>query len=99
MDEQSRGHDESIEPGEIVYDSDLQPVGRVSGLTDDGFEAEVVNVDGNELEELPGKAFGEGYLMWRCVECGEMDELDDGMPESCPNCGAPQEAITAVEED
>ena len=36
----------------------------------------------------PGSEFGEGYIMWRCEECGEMGELDDGLPEECPNCGS-----------
>jgi rubrerythrin len=99
MDDQSRVHDESIEPGALVYDSNRRPVGRVSGLTEEGFEAETVELDGSEVEELPGQEFGEGYLMWRCTECGEMDELEDGMPESCPNCGAPREALSAIEED
>lgn len=99
MDEQDHVHSVPIEPGELVYDSDRRVVGRVSGLTDEGFEAEAMNPDESEAEELPGQEFGEGYLMWRCDECGEMDELDDGMPESCPNCGAPREAIIFVQED
>ncbi|MFD1600821.1 DUF7130 family rubredoxin-like protein [Halobellus rarus] len=99
MDDQDRVHSVSIEPGELVYDGNRRLVGRVSGLTDDGFEAEVIDPDGSEVEELPGQEFGEGYLMWRCSECGEMDELDEGLPESCPSCGAPREAISVVEED
>ncbi|WP_050032414.1 DUF7130 family rubredoxin-like protein [Halorubrum halophilum] len=99
MGAQNRVQSVSIEPGELVYDSDNQVVGRVSGLIDDGFEVEAVESDESEVEEVPGKEFGEGYLMWRCGECGEMDELEDGLPESCPNCSAPKEAITAVEED
>jgi hypothetical protein len=99
MDDQDRVHSVSIEPGELVYDSNRRLVGRVSGFTDDGFEAEVVDPDGSEVEELPGQEFGEGYLMWRCAECGEMDELDEGLPESCPSCGAPREVISVVEED
>ncbi|KDS91005.1 hypothetical protein FK85_07455 [Halorubrum saccharovorum] len=99
MGAQNRVQSVSIEPGELVYDSDSQVVGRVSGLIDDGFEVEAVESDESEVEEVPGKEFGEGYLMWRCGECGEMDELDEGLPESCPNCSAPKEAITAVEED
>lgn len=98
MDDQDRVHSVSIEPGELLYDSDRRLVGRVSGLTDDGFEVEKIT-DESEVEELPGQEFGEGYLMWRCAECGEMDELDGGLPESCPNCGAPREAISAVQED
>ncbi|WP_336136650.1 DUF7130 family rubredoxin-like protein [Natronomonas amylolytica] len=99
MDNQDQVHSTSIEPGELVYDSDRRLVGRVSGLTDDGFEAEKITPDESEVEELPGQEFGEGFLMWRCTECGEMDELDEGMPETCPNCGAPEEAISAIEED
>jgi rubredoxin len=99
MDDQSQVHSVSIEPGELVYDSKRRPVGRVSGLTDDGFEAEAVDPEESEVEELPGKEFGEGYLMWRCTECGKMDELEDGMPDSCPDCGAPREALEGVEED
>ncbi|MFW5919329.1 MAG: DUF7130 family rubredoxin-like protein, partial [Halanaeroarchaeum sp.] len=52
-----------------------------------------------DREEIPGQEFGEGYLMWRCDECGEMDDLEDGMPETCPACGAPREAIEKVLED
>ncbi|MFW5905483.1 MAG: DUF7130 family rubredoxin-like protein [Halorhabdus sp.] len=99
MDDQIRVQSVSIEPGELVYDSNRQVVGRVSGLTDAGFEAEAIAPDESEVEELPGKEFGEGYLMWRCGDCGEMGELEEGLPESCPNCDAPREAITAVEED
>lgn len=88
-----------IEPGEVVYDSNRRPVGRVSGLTDKGFEAKMLHSDENEVEHLPGKEFGEGYLMWRCGECGEMGELDDGVPEACPNCSAPREEISADIED
>jgi len=99
MRDQSRIHHESIEPGELVYDSHGRPVGRVNGLTEEGFEAELIDRDESEIEELPGKEFGEGYLMWRCTECGKMAELDDGLPGSCPDCGSPREAIAVVEED
>lgn len=94
--------DESIEPGEQVFDDDGELLGRVSGITDDGFEVETVAEDGSDgvgSEEVPGQTFGEGYLMWECTECGEMGDLDDGMPEVCPNCGAPREAIAEARED
>ena len=99
MDAQDQIRSVAIEPGELVYDSSNQVVGRVSGLTDEGFEAETLVPGDSEVEELPGKEFGEGFLMWRCGECGAMDELDDGLPESCPDCGAPKESISAAEED
>ena len=41
----------------------------------------------SEQEHDPGQEYGEGYLMWRCDNCGEMGDLDDGLPEECPNCG------------
>jgi rubrerythrin len=99
MGTKDRAESVSIEPGELLYDGDNELVGRVSGVTDEGFEAEAVTPEESEVEEMPGKEFGEGYLMWRCEECGEMDELDDGLPDSCPNCDAPKEALSAVTED
>ncbi len=99
MDDQSQVHDETIKPGELVYDSTMRAIGRVSGLTEEGFEVEATTPDGNEMEELPGQEFGEGYLMWRCTECGKMDQLDEGIPDACPDCGAPREALSVIEED
>jgi hypothetical protein len=99
MDDQNRVDNVSIEPGEAVYDGNGRAVGRVSGLTDDGFEVETMDPNESEVEELPGQEFGEGYLMWQCGECGEMGELDEELPGPCPNCSAPREAISAVQED
>lgn len=42
----------------------------------------------SEQEHNPGQEYGEGYIMWRCDDCGEMGELDDGLPAECPNCGS-----------
>lgn len=99
----SMGHEKSehakqVEPGNQIYDSDGQLLGYVSSLTKDGFEAETVGEE-ETTEEIPGQEFGEGYLMWRCGECGEMGNLAQGMPKSCPGCGASEEAITATRED
>ncbi len=99
MDEQDPVRSASVEPGELVYDSDHRPVGRVSGFTDDGFEIDEVDHDESEIKEVPGQEFGEGFLMWRCIECGEMDELDESLPEACPSCSAPREAISVMQED
>ncbi|ESP89957.1 DUF7130 family rubredoxin-like protein [Candidatus Halobonum tyrrellensis] len=46
------------------------------------------NLYGSEQEHDPGQEFGEGYIMWRCENCGEMGELEDGLPEECPDCGS-----------
>jgi predicted RNA-binding Zn-ribbon protein involved in translation (DUF1610 family) len=44
--------------------------------------------EAEEQEHIPGQEFGEGYIKWRCDDCGEMGDLDDGLPEECPNCGS-----------
>lgn len=93
---------ESIKPGSAVYTDDGRFIGRVSGLTDDGLE--VTRLDSDDLHEmdpgeLPGQAFGEGYLMWRCGSCGEMGDLGGEFPATCPGCDAPRTAITTVRED
>ncbi len=85
--------------GEGVYDAKGRFLGRVSALSDEGFEIESPVLGESELEEIPGQEFGEGYLMWRCGDCGEMRELDEGFPDSCLACGAPREALVVVEED
>jgi ABC-type ATPase with predicted acetyltransferase domain len=43
-------------------------------------------------EHVSTGAAGEAELMWRCWECGEMGEID-GIPDTCPACGAEREAI------
>jgi rubrerythrin len=102
MQEDSESDTYRIDPGETVYDDDGQPLGHVTSRTDDRFE---VNMRGRNTpqgvghEELPGQEFGEGYLMWRCGECGEMGHLEDGIPPTCPTCGAPEEALSEVRED
>lgn len=99
MAEQSETADVPIEPGEEVYDESGRLLGFVSSLTEDGFETETIDAGDDHGEELPGQEFGEGHLMWRCTECGEMGQIEDGLPESCPNCGAEKEALTEVVED
>jgi len=103
----------SLETGETIYDDRGRVIGVVDEFTDEGFSVETVDggpdveaVDGTgdhgdeDEEDIPGKEFGEGYLMWRCEDCGEMGELeDDGIPEECPNCGAPKEHIHMAQED
>jgi len=104
MTEEHTAADESLAPGEPVYDDRGRLIGYVTRLTGGGFEAEIAAADeekgGEDDEEvIPGKEFGEGYLMWRCGECGEMGDLDDGMPTTCPECGASREAISPAKED
>ena len=37
--------------------------------------------------------------MWRCTECGEMGEIDGGLPDRCPGCGSEKEALMYWTED
>lgn len=99
---ESNSDDEALAPGEEVYDEDGQIIGQVTGYTADGVEVKTTangSTGGDTAETVPGQEFGSGYLMWRCTECGEMGDLDDGIPDSCPACGASEEAIAAIEED
>ena len=98
--------DVSVQRNEEIYNDDGVLVGVVGDATDAGFvvdtvaDATVEHGDAAVSEaDDPGQEFGEGYIMWRCTECGEMGELDDGLPEECPNCGAPKEALAKQRED
>jgi rubrerythrin len=83
-----------LDLGETVYDSEGNELGTVRGFDEDGFF--VTTREGIEAlsveHERAGHEFGQAELMWRCAECGEMGELE-GIPEECPNCGAPKEEI------
>lgn len=91
-----------VDAGEMVFNEDGEPLGLVTDTTEVGFEvgsADEIDPRRGNHEQVPGQEFGEGYLMWRCRDCGKMGQLEDGMPSSCPNCGALEEALMAVEED
>ncbi|MBV0926049.1 hypothetical protein KTS45_17735 [Halomicroarcula limicola] len=96
---------ETVEANETIYNDEGTVVGVVTELTESGFEVETtegVTTEDDTFdveEEQPGGEFGEGYIMWRCEECGEMGELEDGLPDSCPSCDAPKEALSKVRED
>jgi rubrerythrin len=71
---------------------DVDEDGRVDvdDLTTEPQSADESDADlqASEQKHDPGHEFGEGYLMWRCDDCGEMGELDAGLPETCPACGS-----------
>ncbi|MFB6071935.1 MAG: rubredoxin-like domain-containing protein [Halobacterium sp.] len=61
-------------------------------------------VDGNKNEtEIPigdvQDVETRADSLWECGECGELDELRDGLPERCPTCGAPKEQLHYRETD
>lgn len=100
MGKRTASSDDWVKPGQKVYRRDGKLLGRVEKIMGESCVIERVDeAEGSNEEELPGPNFGEGYIMWRCEECGEMGELDDGFPETCPNCGAPDELISAAIED
>jgi len=39
------------------------------------------------------------HAMWRCGDCGEMDELGETLPDRCPACDASKESLYYWEED
>ena len=90
-----------VDFGETVYDEDGNELGRIRGLEKGGFFVSTRSgVESLSVEHSrAGHEFGEGELMWRCTNCGEMGEIDDGIPDECPNCGEPKEALMYWTED
>ena len=90
-----------IDLGQTVYDEDGEPLGSIRGFDEAGFY--VTMREGYEALSVEhartGHEFGEGYLMWRCTECGEMGRIDDDLPDHCPNCDAPKEDLYYWTED
>ncbi|RBI63174.1 hypothetical protein DMJ13_01080 [halophilic archaeon] len=106
VDESGEKPDEDVDVdeiglGDVVYDSNRNVLGEVRGFDSSGFY--VTMRDGYEAMSVEhsrsGHEFGEAELMWRCSECGEMGEIEDGMPDECPNCGTPKEDIYYWTED
>ena len=90
-----------LDLGQTIYDRDGTRLGEIRGFDRAGFY--VTMREGFEALSVEharaGKEFGEAELMWRCTECGEMGHISDGLPESCPNCGEPKEALMYWTED
>lgn len=93
--------DVSVNFGTTVYDDDGRPLGEVRGVEEGGFfVSSREGVEALSVEHArSGHEFGEAELMWRCTECGEMGEIDEGLPEECPNCNSPKEALMYWTED
>lgn len=99
---------EDVEPsspkvsfGDVLYTEDGEPVGRIRGIEEGGvFVSTRDGAEGLSVEHArSGHAFGEAELMWRCTECGEMGDIEEGLPETCPNCGSEREALMYWTED
>lgn len=87
--------------GEPVYNENGQQLGTIRGFDDAGFY--VTMREGVEMMSVEharsGHEFGEAELMWRCTNCGEMGEINEGLPSNCPNCSAPKEDLMYWTED
>lgn len=92
---------EQVSFGQHVYNEDGELLGRVRGFDRGGFF--VTTREGTEALSVEharaGHQFGEAELMWRCIDCGEMGEIDEGLPETCPNCGTEKENLMYWTED
>lgn len=92
---------ERLNFGQSVYDENGTEIGRIRGFERSGFYvttregAEAISVE----HARSGHEFGEAELMWRCMECGEMGEIDDGLPDTCPNCDTERENLMYWTED
>lgn len=91
-----------IEFGDSLYTEDGEEVGIVQGLDGGSIVVSVregAEVLGLERHQKSGQSFGEAELMWRCMNCGEMGEIEDGLPAECPNCGVEKEELMYWTED
>jgi rubrerythrin len=90
-----------LDLGQPVYDEDGESLGKIRGFERGGFFVTTrEGVESLSVEHArAGHEFGEAELMWRCTNCGEMGEIDDALPDSCPNCGVEKEQLYYWTED
>lgn len=99
--ENAQSQAEAVKLGETVYNSDGEALGEARGVAEAGFFVSTrEGVERLNIEHArSGHDFGEAELMWRCTVCGEMGEIGDGFPDTCPNCGTEKENIMYWTED
>ncbi|MDS0284605.1 DUF7130 family rubredoxin-like protein [Haloarcula onubensis] len=87
--------------GQVLYDDAGRPVGSVRGMEAGGvFLTTRDGVESLSVEHArSGHAFGQAELMWRCMNCGEMGDIDGDLPANCPNCGVDREDLMYWTED
>lgn len=90
-----------LDLGQSVYDENGEEIGQIRGFERGGFFVTArEGVESLSIEHArAGHEYGEGELMWRCTECGEMGQIDEGIPDECPNCGSPKEDLMYWTED
>jgi hypothetical protein len=87
--------------GQVLYEESGAPIGTIRGVEEGGvFVTTRDGVESMSIEHTrSGHSFGEAELMWRCMDCGEMGEIEGGLPDSCPGCGASREQLMYWTED
>ncbi|WP_277542632.1 DUF7130 family rubredoxin-like protein [Haloarcula laminariae] len=91
---------EDLAFGMTVYDESGEELGTIRGFDKHGFYVSVEDsIQSLTDDHRTTGAAGEAELMWRCWECGAMGEIDEDIPETCPDCGAPKEEIYYWTED
>ncbi|MCU4743134.1 hypothetical protein OB955_05915 [Halobacteria archaeon AArc-m2/3/4] len=87
--------------GTAVYVEDGTKIGTVRGIDEDGvhvtFRQGLEELSVEHIRSTPD--FGEAELMWKCLECGRMGELDRDLPSECPDCGVSKEQLYYWTED
>jgi rubrerythrin len=87
--------------GQTLYEESGKPVGQIRGIEEGGvFVTTREGVEAMSIQHTrSGHSFGEAELMWRCADCGEMGEIEGGLPETCPGCGSSREHLMYWTED
>jgi hypothetical protein len=93
--------DVEVTLGTDVYDGEGRKLGTVRGFDDHGFHVSTEEgIVGMSIEHVrAGHEYGEAEMMWRCYDCGEFGDLQEGMPEACPACGAAKEELYYYKDD
>lgn len=91
----------SLSIGETLYNEEGEEVGTIRGMEESGVYVTTRDgVAGLSIEHArSGQSFGEAELMWRCTQCGEMGDIEEGLPDECPNCQSPKEDLMYWTED
>lgn len=87
--------------GQRVFTESGRELGTVRGFDEDGvYVTTREGIASLSIEhQRAGHEFGEGELVWRCSDCGEVGDLADDLPGTCPNCGGPREHLYYWTED
>lgn len=98
-DSEAASRTQVLKPGQQVYNEAGRLIGVIQAVTETGVEVNTrSDVEALSLRQSSSVNLGEGYLVWRCSECGELGDIDQ-IPEQCPSCGASRENLYAYLED